>query len=131
MRGCRIWHKRNLGLITGLSTLAVMLQGCMTTPQDIVQEDRRLTAASLKPPAEAALCLQQELENKRGFLVSQRPLGERPGFEVNARMVAGLYTRVHTLLVIHVEPQGTGSAMTIWTAPGMTDSFVKRITDRC
>ena len=107
-------------------TFALLLTGCTTTPQQIVEQGVRYDAQLKLPPNNAADCIARNAENIHGdFITTVRPLKDDGSMEVILRLATA------ALAVTHVRPEGKGSAATSWWRMVPREAWPSRIVEGC
>lgn len=97
--------------------LLLAAAGCVMTPQQIVEEGRRVTLRSVLDPQALAGCLIRNAEAKSGVIFGQARPGKTTGTTEVIIRAGG--QGPDTLAVANIASVGTGAEATIWLSPNL------------
>lgn len=95
--------------------LLAALAGCALTPAEVSEQGTRRTAAARLPPAQAAVCIERNAENRSAYYVARQRALDDGVVEVVIRFTEIL----GVLAIVRLHPEGTGSAIEMWTSPNV------------
>jgi hypothetical protein len=112
-----------LGIVT-------LLTACALTPNEIVQQGTRRTAALQLPPIQAAACIQRNAEERSAYYIAT----QRPRPDNSLEVVIRLTQLLGVLAVARLHAEGTGSAAELWMSPNVlvdAESLTRKFMQGC